>query len=100
MIENVGFVLELLIKEELKMPIFDVGCEKCEHVWEEIIFSGEELPTQCPECKENNCVKKLVSLTSPGKVKLSGQDYKAKIMNDAQQLKKEAQKNPNVMENL
>ena len=51
------------------MPIYEYHCEKCKHIFEEVLsMSRRDEPTQqpCPECKEENGVKKGISATTMG----------------------------------
>ena len=47
------------------MPIFEFRCNKCNHVFEEFVFSSNVDTSQleCPQCGENN-VQKLMSAFS------------------------------------
>ena len=50
------------------MPIYEYKCEKCEHIFDEILsVSNRDKPMSepCPECGEES-VKKLVSVTTMG----------------------------------
>jgi putative FmdB family regulatory protein len=31
------------------VPLYEYACQKCSHVFEELVLRGEE-PTACPEC--------------------------------------------------
>ena len=49
------------------MPTYDYKCEKCEHAWEAFYLMAEhDRPTKepCPECKEEGCVIKCVTMPS------------------------------------
>lgn len=58
----------------------------------------------CPKCEANGNsnvpVVRLINCVSVGKVELTGQEYKEKVMSDAASLKREAYRNENVMANL
>ena len=47
------------------MPIFEFKCSKCNHVFEEFVFSSnvDMSALECPECGEKN-VRKLMSAFS------------------------------------
>lgn len=82
------------------MPFYDHQCTKCEHIWEDYFQIGEEVPEECPNCHEKNNIKRLLSLTSPGVVKLTGQEYKQKILADGKKLAKETKSNENLLANM
>lgn len=47
------------------MPIFEYGCRRCNHVFEQIVLSATE-PISCPKCN-SDAVDKLISIFSaPG----------------------------------
>ncbi len=51
------------------MPIYEYYCEKCEHAFEEVMsISSRNEPTEnpCPECKEENTIKRGISATTMG----------------------------------
>lgn len=45
------------------MPIFEYRCEKCDHTFEKLVFSGDTETVRCPECGSEQ-VKKLISAFS------------------------------------
>ncbi|MFH1153313.1 MAG: zinc ribbon domain-containing protein [Pseudomonadota bacterium] len=45
------------------MPIYEYRCEKCSHVFEKLVFSGELETVRCPHCSSDQ-VKKLMSACS------------------------------------
>jgi putative FmdB family regulatory protein len=45
------------------MPIYEYRCEKCRHVFEKLVFSGDNEPVACPECGGKQ-VNKLISYAS------------------------------------
>lgn len=84
------------------MPTYDFECSKCSHVWEDILSSWKSpLPSECPNCKrDSSCITKLPSLVAPGKVELTGQDFKDSIKAGARQILKDASKNENAAANI
>lgn len=84
------------------MASYDYLCET--HGETELTHSMfDETPKNCPVCLEvgdERPMKRLISYATPGKVELTGQDMKAKIKADAQQLKRDAASNPNILANL
>jgi len=42
------------------MPLFDFRCETCQHQFEVLVRSGDELPNECPACGQAK-VKKMVT---------------------------------------
>lgn len=42
------------------MPLFDLQCQACQHVWEAQVKGGEALP-ECPACKATT-VEKLFTM--------------------------------------
>ena len=63
------------------MPVYELECVKCNNAWEEIFGPWEDLPP-CPKCKSSE-VKRLISLTAPGRVELTGHDLKTKVLADS-----------------
>ncbi len=45
------------------MPIFEYQCQKCDHIFEKLVFSGDEEGVQCPQCQSKD-VAKLMSACS------------------------------------
>ncbi len=45
------------------MPIYEYRCEKCQTVFERLIFKGDAEEIQCPECGKTEVVK-VLSATS------------------------------------
>ena len=42
------------------MPIYEYECEKCAYRFEKLVFVGNDLPAECPECGSKK-LKKLIS---------------------------------------
>lgn len=83
------------------MPTYEHLCLECSHEWEDEYSIKVDPPTVCPKCSTEGKVKRLISGGSgKGKVELTGQEYKEKVMSDAQSLRREAYRNENVMANL
>jgi hypothetical protein len=58
-------------------------------------------PTVCPNCKTDGKVERLVAGGSgPGIMRLKGHELTAKIKEDAQKLKQDAEKNETLKANL
>lgn len=63
------------------MPIFEYKCLACSGEFENIEFSDEDKPKECPDCKNTELVKSI-SVTSEPKFVGSGfyaTDYKSKL---------------------
>lgn len=75
------------------MPTYEFECENCEYVWEDIMSIKDPIPSSCPDCEEEGCIRKLISLPAQGKVELTGHELKASIKEGAKQLKKEIYSN-------
>ena len=39
------------------MPIYEYRCEKCETVFEKLVFAGDKEETNCPKCDSKEVVK-------------------------------------------
>jgi putative FmdB family regulatory protein len=50
------------------MPIFEFRCKKCDHVFEELVFSSNPDPADiiCPHCGEKNADKLMSAFSSAG----------------------------------
>jgi len=46
------------------MPNFDYKCEKCGHIWEQLLLNGEDDPTHCNKCKSIN-IRRLIGSPIP-----------------------------------
>lgn len=73
------------------MPLYEYQCEECQAYFDEIRSWKDPIPDECPECHttDKDKLKKLISLPAKGKVELYGQDLKAKLQSDTNQLRKE-----------
>lgn len=72
------------------MPTYELKCQKCEHEWEDFFSITAPIPQDCPNCKENGNVKRLIAGGSgKGIVELTGHDLMAKTKEDAAKFKKE-----------
>lgn len=47
--------------EEVNMPIYEYKCEKCNHLFERLVFKGDKKDINCPKCGDSKKVKKLIS---------------------------------------
>jgi putative FmdB family regulatory protein len=56
------------------MPIFEFRCKKCQHVFEEFVFSSNSSveDISCPTCGENNIEKLMSAFCSAGSNSTSG----------------------------
>lgn len=70
------------------MPLYEYRCNKCEHVFSDMLkMDDRHLPTEqsCPNCKEEKCVEQLISavaLVSPFSIdglKKPGADFKQRM---------------------
>jgi hypothetical protein len=62
---------------------------------------SDPVPEECPKCHEKGNITRLISGGSGrGIVELTGQDLVDKVKSDAQKLKEEAHRDPNVYANL
>jgi putative FmdB family regulatory protein len=43
------------------MPIYEFKCENCGHSLEKLMKSSDPFPTTCPECEQENVLKKQMS---------------------------------------
>ncbi len=63
------------------MPLYEYVCKKCGEVLEVLQFNEEEKPNYCKKCNSQDCLEKLISVTSDPQFKGSGfykTDYKNK----------------------
>jgi len=81
------------------MPIFDFECQSCHNIFDDIIFTGDPLPS-CPQCQESEAIKKLPSLVATGIVKLTGHEYKQKVLADGKKAAAEIKKDENRLANF
>ncbi|MGD9368946.1 MAG: zinc ribbon domain-containing protein [Desulfobacteraceae bacterium] len=44
------------------MPIYEYECEQCRHCFEKLVFAGDDVVADCPQCGSHE-VKKLISCT-------------------------------------
>lgn len=44
------------------MPIFEFKCNRCGHIYEELVLSGDDGVVKCPACKSKK-VSRLISRT-------------------------------------
>lgn len=82
------------------MPIYEFECQKCEHIWEDIMSFKDPIPEQCPECLEFHQVIKLVSLPARGKVELVGDELIQSVMSSAAADRQRASKDENFYANF
>ena len=45
----------------ISMPIYEYECEKCAYCFEKLVFVGDDIPAECPECRSME-LKKLISV--------------------------------------
>lgn len=82
------------------MPTYEHLCAHCEEEFEDTYSMKAEPPTTCPLCGEEGGVKRLISLTAPGIVEVTGHELKQKLKEQGRQLKTEALRNENKLANL
>jgi putative FmdB family regulatory protein len=85
------------------MPTYEFlhRSDDCNHEWEEILHISDPDPEECPKCHEKGNIIHLISGGSgKGIVQLEGDELVAKVKADAQKLKEEAHRDPNVYANL
>ena len=56
------------------MPIYEYGCQKCGHEFEELVFA--DATPHCPECGSNDVQKLMSQCCHCGK---GGDDYSAPV---------------------
>lgn len=84
------------------MPHYEHFCrnEDCKHEWEDYYSITADPPKVCPKCNQETAQRAISGGSGKGIVELTGHEYAAKIKADAQKLKQEAIRNPEVMANL
>lgn len=81
------------------MPFYDHECVSCGYEWEDFYGINTDPPTICPKCKEESA-KRVISLTAPGVVQLTGRDLVNKVKSDARKIANESTNNENLKANL
>lgn len=81
------------------MPTYEHSCNKCNHTWEDFYKMSDPVPSRCPKCKKNNCVKRLISGCTV-KVELSGRELFNKNWQEGKKMLRDAQKDENLAANL
>jgi len=82
------------------MPTYEHLCTHCQQEFEDTYSMKSNPPEKCLLCGEAGGVKRLISLTAPGIVELTGAELKQKLKSDGQKLKREAVSNQNKLANL
>lgn len=83
------------------MPTYEHLCNNCQHEWEDVYSMKQDPPTQCPSCKVEGKVQRLISGGSGrGIVELTGHELKDKMKAEGQELKKAAMKDERILANL
>ena len=82
------------------MPTYLHVCESCNHEWEDNYSIHSDIPAVCPNCNVEGKVKRLIASNTPGKVELSNQELKQKVIADAQKYKQDYLKDENVRANF
>ena len=84
------------------MPTYNHECsnEECKHEFEDFYSITKDPPKVCPKCNQETVKRVLSSGGSRGVVELSGEELKAKLKDDAKQLKKDMHKNENTYANM
>lgn len=83
------------------MPTYELQCTKCKHEWEDFFSIKAPVPQDCPSCKENGNVIRLISGGSgKGVVTLTGHELNDKMKSDVRQMKERMKKDTNYMANI
>lgn len=82
------------------MAFYDHFCSACEKEFELEYGMTVDPPTVCVLCGVEGKTKRLISYAAPGKVELSGRDWRDKIKSDAKALAKETIHNENLRASL
>lgn len=89
------------MKKEIIMPTYEHKCSLCDFEWDEMYSIKADPPTLCPSCKIEGMVQRLVSGGSGrGIVPLKGIELKAKIKEDAENIKREVRTNEALLANI
>lgn len=81
------------------MPRYDHKCDSCGYEFEDTYSIYDSPPTICPKCKENS-VRRMIGFATAGKVELSGDELKQKVLSDAKDFKKQVMKDEKLLANL
>ena len=48
------------------MPIYEYRCDECEACFEKLVFSSEEEPVRCPECRSEKVRRQMSCVSAAG----------------------------------
>lgn len=83
------------------MPTYEFLCHACKGEFEDFLSITAPIPTDCPHCKINGQVQRLISGGSgKGMVELTGQDLKDHCVAEGRKLREQATKSEKVMATL
>lgn len=83
------------------MPTYEHICEACNYEWEDFYSIKAEIPKECPECKKEGQVKRLISGGSGrGIVELTGNELKEHLTAEGNKLKQEYKTNEKARANM
>ena len=82
------------------MPTYLFLCNDCNNEFEDFLSTTAPLPQDCPNCKVQGKITRLICGNVRGVVELTGQDLKDHCKSEGIKLRDKAARNPNVMANL
>lgn len=74
-------------------------CDTCQHEWEAEYSIKDEPPKFCVKCNAEN-VRRLINHEGGARMELNDEEFKEKLKDEVQKMKKEASKNENYLANL
>ena len=82
------------------MPLIDLECQDCKHVFEDFTNFYNPPRMDCPKCGGKKLEKLITFTKARGTVELTGHELRAKVLEDAQKLKKEVHSNEKAYANV
>jgi len=82
------------------MPTYEHLCKSCKHEWSQAYSIHVDPPTQCPECKEEGHVQRLISKPGSVRVELHGRELVEKLWKEGKDLARKARTDENVAADL
>lgn len=75
------------------MPWYEHLCHACQQEFEDLYSMKDPIPTLCPLCGIEGKIQRLISLTAPGKVELTGMELKSKLQSEGKAMARSMNEN-------
>ena len=82
------------------MPLIDLECQDCKHIFEDFVNFYNKQTEVCPKCGSKKLDKLITFTKAKGTVELTGHELREKVLEDAQKLKKEVYGNEKAYANI